>query len=110
MTLNEYQQRAARTINQSLTNMETRLHALHLIASEVGEIHALFQKAYQGHKLDPEKVKDECGDLLWGICELLGTYGISLEDCATANDEKLQRRYPSGFDADRSVHRPEYQH
>lgn len=107
MDLDEYQQLAGRTINQGLTDDEKVLHALHLIASEVGEIHALYQKAYQGHPFDKEHLKKEIGDLLWGIAELCTVYGFSLGKVALMNIEKLLKRYPDGFDADKSINRKE---
>jgi hypothetical protein len=35
--------------------------------------------------------------------------GVTLEDVAQHNVDKLKARYPDGFDADRSIHRPEYE-
>lgn len=105
MELNEYQSLAKRTMNKSLPARETLLHALHGLASEVGEIHALYQKTYQGHKLDLEKVFDEMGDVLWFLCEMCTVYGIDMETIAQHNIEKLKRRYPEGFDPERSIHR-----
>lgn len=105
MTLNEYQDLAARTINKSLPESQMRMHALHEIASECGEIHGHFQKLYQGHPIDGNDLILEVGDLLWGIAELCTAHGWSLSDVAQANIDKLKRRYPDGFSADRSVHR-----
>lgn len=105
MSLNEYQQRAARTINKSLTLAGIREHALHEIVAEVGEIHSLYQKEMQGHPFDLEKLKKEIGDLLWGIMELCTSYGWTAEEIAVKNIEKLWNRYPDGFSEERSVHR-----
>lgn len=109
MKINEYQQLAARTINPTLTPDEVRQHALHEMLSELGEIHDIFQKHLQGHPIDPAALKYEIGDLLWGMSELCTHYGWALEEIATMNIEKLRARYPRGFDADRSIHRPEYE-
>ena len=49
MRANEYQQLAARTINHDLNNQVIEEHALFGMAGEVGEIHSLYQKVYQGH-------------------------------------------------------------
>lgn len=108
MTLNEYQDLAARTINGNLTKSETMMHALHEIASECGEIHGHFQKLYQGHPMDENALKLEFGDLLWGIAEFCTAKGWTLADVAQANIEKLERRYPDGFSSDRSIHRDSY--
>lgn len=43
MTPNEYQFQANRTSPQ-VTNEELKLHALHGLCGEVGEIHSLFRK------------------------------------------------------------------
>lgn len=67
MTGNEYQRLAARTINKSLTRGERESHALHGLAAEIGELHGLYQKAYQGHSLEEEHAKKEVGDILWMI-------------------------------------------
>lgn len=107
MTLNEYQDLAARTINKSLFESQIMMHALHEIASECGAIHGHFQKLYQGHKLDENALMLEVGDLLWGIAELCTASGWMLEDVAQANIEKLERRYPDGFSEERSRNRQE---
>lgn len=108
MTFAEYEQSARRTINPELTLEDLKRHALLGLGSEVGEIQGIFQKAYQGHTIDPEKVKDELGDLIWFAAELCFAMGFAMEDVATHNNDKLMRRYPNGFSAERSVHREEY--
>lgn len=105
MTLNEYQTLAGRTINHSLSPDMAQLHALHEMASEVGEIHSIFQKVYQGHAIDDEALCLEVGDLLWGVAELCTVRGWCMEDVAAKNIQKLKKRYPDGFDAERSLHR-----
>lgn len=107
ITLNEYQRLARRTQNGKLNPCERRMHALHGLASEVGEIHALYQKVFQGHPLNADSVVDELGDLLWFAAELADVIGVSLGTVAGLNICKLQRRYPEGFDAEHSLHREE---
>lgn len=107
MTLNEYQKLAARTINQDLKLKEIELHALHGLSAEVGEIHSIYQKFYQGHPIDEGTLMKEAGDLLWFISELCWVEDWNLEDVANLNIEKLRKRYPEGFDAERSLHREE---
>lgn len=105
MTLNGYQYAARRTQNGKLNSCERRMHALHGLASEVGEIHALYQKTFQGHPLNADSVVDELGDLLWFAAELADVLGVSLDTVADHNIRKLRRRYPEGFDAEHSLHR-----
>lgn len=105
MTGNEYQFLAARTINYELTDKGKEMHALHGMVSEIGELHGLYQKQYQGHEMDPRHAQKELGDLLWFIAEWCTSYGLSLEDIMQMNIDKLQARYPEGFDAEHSLHR-----
>lgn len=107
MTLNGYQRDARGTQNGRLNPCERRLHALHGLASEVGEIHALYQKTFQGHPLNADSVVDELGDLLWFAAELADVLGVSLETVAALNIRKLRHRYPERFDAEHSLHREE---
>ena len=107
MTGNEYQALAARTINKNSTAHDQVCHALHGISAEVGEIHSLHQKLYQGHIFEYEHEKKEVGDLLWFIAELCTARGWKLEDVMQANIDKLISRYPDGFEAERSLHRKE---
>lgn len=105
MTGNEYQQLASRTINQSLEWDEKMYHALHGMVGEIGEIHSIYQKTYQGHEFDEAHVKKELGDLMWFIAELCTALEWSLEDVMSMNIEKLMARYPDGFNVDHSLHR-----
>jgi NTP pyrophosphatase (non-canonical NTP hydrolase) len=107
MLANEYQKLAARTINETLSRGEVRSHALHGMSAEIGEIHGLYQKQYQGHDLDDEHLMKECGDLLWFIAEFCTVNGWNLGDIMQMNIDKLRARFPEGFEVDKSLHRKE---
>ena len=107
MKANEYQRLASRTINKKLTLAEMEKHALHGMVGEIGEIHSLYQKIYQGHVLDNEHLKKEVGDLLWFIAELCTVRGWDMGDVMQLNVDKLIARFPEGFDVDKSLHRKE---
>lgn len=107
MTLNEYQTLAARTIRGDLTPTEARQHALFGMAAEVGELLSIFQKELQGHEVSEDHLIKEGGDVLWMIAEFFSTYRIGLDEVAKTNIEKLKKRYPDGFDVDKSIHRKE---
>ena len=105
---NEYQRLAARTINRQLSEVEVEMHALFGMVGEIGELHSIYQKKFQGHKEDTEEHrKKECGDLLWFIAEYCTAYGWELEDVMQTNIDKLIARYPEGFSAEKSLHRKE---
>ena len=60
MTLNEYQELAARTINPELTVSQQVRHALFGIASETGELLGLYQKSMQGHEFNDDSTTSIC--------------------------------------------------
>ena len=107
MQMNEYQKAAARTMNPKLYPEQQVNHALHGMSGEIGEIHSLYQKTYQGHPIEFDHMKKELGDLLWFISEYCTAVGWTLEDVAQMNIDKLKARYPEGFSEDKSLHRKE---
>ena len=107
MELNHYQELAARTINKNLSHHAMANHALFGMCGEIGELHSLYQKVYQGHSLNLEHAKKEVGDLLWFVAEICVANGWQLEDVAQMNIDKLKARYPEGFEAEKSLNRAE---
>jgi len=103
--LDEYQQAALRTAgdaNATGWRFEKRLG----LREEVGEVLGAIKKAeYHGHMTSSESIKKELGDVLWYVACIAHWYGYTLSDVASTNIEKLQRRYPDGFSAYRSVNR-----
>ncbi len=105
MDFDEYQRLAARTINPKLTDGEKLAHGLYGLASEAGEVCAIFQKRLQGHRAERENLVDEMGDVLWMLAEICTVSDIDLREAAEHNIDKLKKRYPDGFNPERSVHR-----
>lgn len=107
MTGNEYQVLAARTINKNLSKKEQGKHALHGMVGEIGELHSIYQKKYQGHEFDEVHAKKELGDLMWFIAEYCTAHNWDLDDIMTMNINKLKARFPDGFETDKSLNRKE---
>lgn len=107
MTGNEYQKLASRTINDELPSWQVEAHALHGMVGEIGELHSIYQKQYQGHRPNDVHMKKEVGDLLWFIAEYCTVMGWKLEDVMQMNIDKLKARFPDGFEAEKSLHRKE---
>ena len=105
MKLNEYQKLAYRTVADKDNVVAMEFHALHGLAGEVGELHSLYQKSYQGHKFDETHAKKELGDLLWFVAEYCSAKGWEMSEVAQLNIEKLKARFPEGFSAERSLNR-----
>lgn len=107
MKANKYQELASRTINKRLNNEQIESHALHGMVGEIGEIHSIYQKMYQGHIPDDYHLKKELGDLMWFIAEYCTAMGWNLSDVMQMNIDKLKARYPEGFEIENSLHRKE---
>ena len=107
MEARDFQEKAARTINPSLYDYEIEQHALHGMASEIGELHGLYQKAYQGHDFDEEHAQKELGDLLWFVAEYCTAMNWDLGLIMMKNIAKLAARYPDGFKEEDSLNREE---
>ena len=102
MKANEYQKLAERTMNHDLNKHMQIAHALHGMVSEIGELHGIYQKVYQGHADAEEHRKKECGDLLWFISEYCTANGWKLEEVMQLNIDKLKARFPEGFEENKS--------
>jgi NTP pyrophosphatase (non-canonical NTP hydrolase) len=50
-----------------------------------------------GHARDRDRVTKELGDALRCLAAVATSIGVSLEDVAARNIEKLGRRYPDGY-------------
>ena len=105
MTGNEYQKLASRTMNNKLSKSDQVRHALHGMVGEIGELHSIYQKRYQGHEFDVEHAKKELGDLLWFVAEYCTSHDWEMEEIMQMNIEKLKARFPDGFSAEKSLHR-----
>lgn len=100
MTFDEYQRAAARTMNPRLSASERLLDAAAGMAEEAAEVLAHVRKhVFQGKDLDRDRLAEELGDVLWCIAGVATSHGLALKDIARANTEKLQLRYPNGFES-----------
>ena len=106
MTINEYQKLAMTTLNPALSQKDVLINGVMGLCGESGEAIDIVKKwLAQGHELDKEKLARELGDICWYLAETVTALDLSLEDIMSANIEKLKKRYPDGFDADRSINR-----
>jgi len=108
MTINEYQKLAMTTLNPELNEKEVLINGVMGLCGESGEVIDLVKKHLaQHHELDKEKMIDELGDVAWYLAEVAYVLGVDLEAVLQRNIEKLKKRYPEGFDQERSIHRDE---
>ena len=106
MTINEYQQLALRTLNPALEKKDVLINGVMGLCGEAGEAIDLVKKHLaQGHELDREALLKELGDVAWYLAETAYALDADLESVLAGNIEKLRRRYPEGFEAERSIER-----
>lgn len=109
MTINEYQREALRTAPVMLLTPQGLMENGVLgLAGEAGECADMVKKVlFQGHKLDKEHLAKELGDVAWYLAVTAEAIGYDLESVLQMNVDKLRKRYPDGFSAERSQNRAE---
>ena len=108
MTINEYQKLAMTTLNKDLSKKDVLINAVMGLCGESGETIDIVKKhLHQGHELDKEKLIKELGDVAWYLAEACFALVIELETVLNLNIEKLKKRYPEGFEVNKSVNRSE---
>ncbi len=108
MTVNEYQIQAMTTLNPTLSKKDVLINSVMGLCGESGEAIDIVKKwLAQGHTLDKERLAKELGDVAWYLAEAATALDIPLEDIFQANLDKLKKRYPEGFDTQRSLIRPD---
>ena len=106
MTVNEYQKNAMKTLNPALSKKDVLINGVMGLCGESGEAIDIVKKwLAQGHELDREGLAKELGDIAWYLAETAYALEIPLEEILQANIDKLKKRYPEGFDTERSIHR-----
>ena len=110
MDFNEYQKLAMRTASDASKQNKQNLllNGVMGLCGESGEcIDVLKKHMFQGHELDRQKLIDEASDCLWYLAEIASGLEISLDEIARHNIEKLKKRYPDGFEVEKSLNRSE---
>lgn len=108
MTVNEYQKLAMVTLNPDLSKRDVLINGVMGLCGEAGEAIDLVKKHLaQGHELDREGLIKELGDVAWYLAETATALDVELEEVLLQNIEKLKRRYPEEFAAERSIQRCE---
>ena len=79
------------------------------ICSEGGELLDIVKKIlFQGKEPSTElrmKIKNELGDVMWYVQQILIAMEWDLHDILAENTKKLSGRYPDGFDIEKSEKR-----
>ena len=106
MEANEYQRLAMTTLNPELSKKDVLINSVMGLCGEAGEAIDIVKKwMAHGHELDREHLAKELGDIAWYLAEAATALDLSLDELLDANIEKLKKRYPQGFDTERSRNR-----
>ena len=96
LDFDDYQSAAATYVRGGVKD-NPALYALHALAEEIGEVHAIYAKALRKEvDIDLEDLASELGDVLWNLSLLAETYGLSLAEIAADNLKKLEGRNQDG--------------
>ncbi len=108
MRMDEYQRLALRTAGHREDQQQVLTYTALGLSGESGEVAEIIKKAfYHGHALDKKTLSRELGDVLWYLAVMASGLGLSLDEIASENIEKLRERYPVGFSEERSRNRAE---
>lgn len=106
MNVNEYQRLAMTTLNPELAKRDVLINSVMGLCGESGEAIDIVKKwMAQGHELDKAHLAKELGDIAWYLAEAATALDLPLEDIFQANLDKLKKRYPEGFDSQKSLAR-----
>lgn len=99
MNIKEYQE----YVKNGASEKYTKELALLGLVGEVGEVADVIKKeniyedmskfvAKYGMSVE-DKIKDECGDVLWQLVLVMSKYDVDIEDVINNNVEKLNKRH-----------------
>lgn len=98
MNLKQYQQICAATAKK-FTNPNEEIMTWGLgIAGEAGDVAGCIKKTFAHDDNQTQGIKENLGDTMWYLAMICNYFHWDLEDVLSENIQKLQARYPQGFD------------
>src|SRR5688500_8372853 len=99
MTFDYYQDHAARPLGRDRTHEQQLTNSSLGLTGESGEVAEVIKKhLFHATPLDQDTLVMELGDCIWYIGAFATALGLSMNDNAGRNIDKLRKRYPDGFD------------
>lgn len=78
------------------------------LTGEAGEVSDIIKKwVFHEKPLDIEHFKKELGDVMWYIAMICYSMQFDLDEILQMNIDKLEARYPEGFNVERANNRAE---
>ena len=104
--IEDYEEFVMSMLNTDLDDIEKTKMCVMGLAGECGELVDIYKKLYyHGHNEPLEVAWDEMGDVLFYLTALAKLHDTNLVEVMQINMDKLKRRYPDGFDPERSKNR-----
>lgn len=92
----EYLKKAKRTLSTEEDLLEHCAYGL--VTESVEILDALKKHKFYKRELNIQNIKEEIGDIMWYMYQMLELLDYSPEDCRRDNIWKLQKRYPNKFE------------
>lgn len=115
MTNEEFIENVLTTENKDYEGIARRLsnplilrlmHASDIIHTESGELKDQLKKhVYYGKTLDQVNIKEELGDLLYGVGLAIHVCGLTFEEVMEFNSKKLKSRYGDKWSKEKAINR-----
>lgn len=106
MEANVFQKKALYSLNPNLDKKDILINSVMGLCGESGEAIDIVKKwLAQGHELDKNHLANELGDIAWYLAEACYALDLSLDEVLNMNIEKLKKRYPNGFEVEKSINR-----
>lgn len=90
LTLNAYQEASGVTRGEQCDRLYVGVKLI-VEATEAGQM--AIKEHYHGKPIDRDALREELGDTLWHIAQMAADHGMTLEEVAAANIEKLRARH-----------------
>lgn len=111
MDFDMYQEEMKRTASDLRNLPENLALGAMGITGEAGEVADYLKKViFHKHELSREVLGKELGDVLWYLTYLATIMDFNLSEIAQMNIEKLRKRYPEGWDEEKSINREKELH
>lgn len=103
-TPNEWQKMFGSSKNQTFNVIDLSI-TLSVRCGEFADV--IKKRVFQGHGLNKEKLVKILYDILWLVAMLYDKIGYKFEEGLQMNVDKLRKRYPNGFESEKSINREE---
>lgn len=91
----DYLRNAKKTLSTKDNLLEHMAYGLTTESAEIMD--ALKKHKFYGRELNIRNIKEECGDLMWYLYQMLEEIGYTPDECREDNIIKLAKRYPDKF-------------